>query len=57
MRIARISSSQLRGCRVGPRKKRTYIVEVDIDAAVMREYEVPDGICPLYRLGVIVEGV
>lgn len=57
MRIGRISSSQLRGCRAEPRKKRTYIVEVDIDAAVMREYEVSDSIRPLYRLGVIVEGV
>lgn len=53
----KVSSSQLKRCRIGPRKKRTYIVEVDIDATVMREYEVSDGICPLYRLGVIVESV
>jgi hypothetical protein len=57
VRIGRVSLSQLRGCRVGSRRKRTYIVEVDIGAAVMREYKISDGICPLYRLGVVVESV
>lgn len=34
----------------------TTIVEVNVYAAVMREYKVSDSVCPLYRLGVIVEG-
>ncbi len=37
--------------------KRTYIVEVNVYPAVVREYKVSDGVCPLYRLGVVVKGV
>ncbi len=50
----KVSSSQLKG---GARKKRTYIVEVDVHTAVMREDKVSDSVCPLDRLGVIVKGV
>ena len=57
MRIGGISWSQWKGYRAGPGKKRTYVVEVDVNAAIMREYKVSDSIRPLYRLGVIVKGV
>lgn len=33
------------------------IVEVDVDTAIMGEYEVSYSVCTLYRLGIIVEGV
>ena len=52
-----VSSSQLSGCCAGPGEKRTYIVEVDVDTAIMGEYEVSYSVCTLYRLGIIVEGV
>ena len=46
--------------RVGGSKegfdRMTYIVKIDIYPAIVREYEVSDGVCPLYRLGVIVKG-
>lgn len=44
-------------CARPGRKKRTHIVEVDVYTAIMREYEISNSICPLYRLGVIVKGV
>lgn len=34
-----------------------YIVEIEIDATVMRQDEVADGVCALDRLGVVVKGV
>ena len=34
----------------------TYIVKVDIDTAVVGEYEVSYSVCTLYRLGIVVEG-
>ena len=58
MRKRSISSSQLRGSYARSRRnKRTYVVEVDVYTAIMREYKVSDSVCPLYRLGVIVKGV
>ena len=35
---------------------RTYIVKIDIYPAIVREYKVSNGVCPLDGLGVIVEG-
>ena len=34
----------------------TYIVKIDIYPAIVREHKVSNGVCPLYRLGVVVEG-
>ena len=39
------------------RTNRTYIVEVNVYSTIVGEHEVSDGICPLYRLRVVVEGV
>ena len=36
--------------------RMTCIVEIDIYPAIVREHKVSDGVCPLYRLGVVVEG-
>lgn len=41
----------IEGCR------GTYIVEVDVDTAVVGENEVADGVCALDGLGVVVECV
>ena len=57
MRKRGVSSSQLRGCFEGTKKKRTYVVEVDVYTAKVREYKISDSVCPLYRLGIVVEGV
>lgn len=38
------------------RDRTTYIVKIDIYPAIVREHKVSDGVCPLYRLGVVVEG-
>ena len=37
--------------------KATYIIQVDVDTAKVRQNEVPYGICPLDRLAVIVESI
>lgn len=47
----------LGGSCTGLKTMRTYVVEVDIDPAIVREYKVANGICPLYRLGIVVKGV
>ena len=52
----KVSSGHCRGFEAEPRTERTYIVEVDIYTAIVREDKVSDGVCPLYRLGVIIEG-
>ena len=57
MRKGDVRWSQLRGSWVGFRTRRTYIVEVDVYPAIVRKYKVADGVCPLYGLGVVVEGV
>ena len=36
--------------------RTTYIVKIDIYPAIVREYKISNGVCPLYGLGVIVEG-
>ena len=37
------------------RNKATYVIQVDIDTAKVRQHKVPYGICPLDRLAVVVE--
>ena len=46
----------LRGLLSRTQDRTTYIVKIDIYPAIVREYKVSNGVCPLYRLGVIVEG-
>ena len=57
MRKGYVSPTQLRGSCTGLWTKRTYIVEIDVDPAIVREHKVPNGICPLYSVGIIIKGV
>ena len=51
-----LAGLNLRGLLSNIKDRATYIVKIDIYPAIMREYKVSNGVCALYRLGVIVEG-
>ena len=52
----RLSASANREFLGRGRGNGTYIVEVDIYPTIVREDKVSNGVCSLYRLGVVVEG-